>query len=154
MAGQLADALVASDTPEVVRRRLPLVLESCASRRAAEGLIDGLSDDSLTVRSRCCRALLKMTASHTELGLPRDVGCSAAERELDRGSSDERSMAHVFDLLALVFDRGILAIARRAWETGHARALGTALAYLENTLPRALFAKLERRLLASVPHGQ
>ena len=56
VAGQLADALLASDTPDVVRRRLPLVLASCVSKQACEGLVEGLRDHSLTVRRRCCRA--------------------------------------------------------------------------------------------------
>lgn len=40
VAGQLADALVDPATPEVVRRRLPLVLDACASKRARDGLVE------------------------------------------------------------------------------------------------------------------
>ena len=54
VAGQLADALVNPATPEVVRRRLPLVMRSCASKRALAGLTEGLSDRSFAVRQRCC----------------------------------------------------------------------------------------------------
>ena len=154
VAGQLADALVDPATPEVVRGRLPLVLESCVSRRACDGLVEGLSDPCFKVRQRCCRALLKMTADNPALRVPQQVACAAAERELDIGAGDEASMVHVFDLLALAFDRGIMAIARRACESGQAQARGTALAYLETTLPRALFAKLEQRMAPPVPIGR
>ena len=146
VAGQLADALVDPRTPEVVRRRLPLVLKSLVSRRAFDGLVEGLGDPSLTVRVRCCRALLELAAAHPTLRVPREIACAAAERELDADTADERSIVHVFDLLALAFDRAMIAIARRACETGRAQAEGTALAYLETTLPPTLFAKLERRM--------
>jgi hypothetical protein len=146
VAGQLADALADPATAEPVRRRLPLILSTCASRRALEGLVEGLSDASLTVRLRCGRALLKMTTAHRDLGVSRDVACAAAEREVDSGSDDERSISHVFDLLALAYDRQAIGLARSALEARNSHCRGTALAYLEATLPRSLFAKLEQRL--------
>lgn len=143
----LAGTLVAAGTPEVVRRRIPLVLQDCPSRRTMDGLLEGLSDSSFTVRERCGRALLKVTAADTALAVPREVASRHAERELDSGSADERSMAHVFDLLALAYDRHAILVARRAYEAGTAHDRGAALAFLEATLPRSLFAKLEGRVL-------
>ena len=112
-----------------------------------DGLLEGLSDSSFTVRERCGRALLKVTAADTALAVPREVASRHAERELDSGSADERSMAHVFDLLALAYDRHAILVARRAYEAGTAHDRGAALAFLEATLPRSLFAKLEGRVL-------
>jgi hypothetical protein len=145
-ADQLADALAAPATPEAVRRRLPLILRSCASKASLDGLVKGLSDPSFKVRERCGRALLQVTDTDPTLVVPREVACAAAERELDSGSGDERSMRHVFDMLALAFDRKEMAIARGAYESGDTRLLAAALTYLETTLPRATFVKLERRL--------
>jgi hypothetical protein len=145
-AGQLADALADPATPEAVRQRLPLILRSCASKRSLDGLVAGLSDPSFKVRDRCGRALLEITEADAALVVPRAVACAAAERELDTGSGDERSMTHVFDLLALAYDRKAMAIVRAAYEGQSAHMLGTALTYLETTLPRVLFVKLERRM--------
>jgi hypothetical protein len=145
-ADQLADALAEPASPEAVRRRLPLILRSCASKASLDGLVKGLSDPSFKVRERCGRALLQVTDTDPTLVVPREVACAAAERELDSGSGDERSMRHVFDMLALGFDRKEMAIARGEYESGDTRLLAAALTYLETTLPRATFVKLERRL--------
>jgi hypothetical protein len=154
VVGQQIDALLDSSTPEDVRSRLPLVLASCVCRRARDGLVDGLWDPCLKVRERCSQALLGIVSKDATLGVPRHVAYDHAERELDTGSGEQRSMAHVFNLLALVHDRATMEAARRACETGDAQARGTALAYLEGTLPRALFAKLERRLAMPVTTGR
>ncbi len=51
-AGQLVDALLDPSTPEIVRRRLPLVLKSCHSSFARDGLLQALGASSLDVRLR------------------------------------------------------------------------------------------------------
>ena len=145
-ASQLAETLTDPGTPEVVRRRLPLILRSCSSKPALDGLVKGLSDSSFTVRLRCGRALLQMTAADATLVVPPEIARAAAERELDTGQGDDRSTLHVFDLLALVYDRATMAVARGAYERGGPQMRGTALTYLETILPRPLFAKLERRM--------
>jgi hypothetical protein len=150
-ARQLADALTNPGTAEVVRRRLPLVLRSCASQEALDGLVQGLSDQSFSVRERCARALLQMTGANPALVVPPAIARAAAERELDTGSGDKRSIVHVFDLLALVYDRATMALARAAYEQGGAQARGTALTYLETTLPRPMFVKLEKRMMGQSP---
>lgn len=149
-ARSLVDALLDSRTPEAVRRRLPLVLKECDSTLAFEGLIRGLDDVSVKVRQRCCRALLEMVAANDALHVTKDAVCAAAEREIDSGARDKASAVHVFDLLALAFDRDILAIARSACETGDAHLRGIALEYLHTVLPLALFTKVERLMVESL----
>lgn len=154
VAGQLVDALVEPSTPEEVRSRLPLVLETCVSRRARDGLIEGLCDPSVKVRHRCCRALLEMTARDAALRVPRQVAYEAVDRELAEAWCGQASWALVFDLLALVHDREMMGVAHRACESGDPQAQGTALAYLESTLPRALFARVEQRRLSSAAQAR
>jgi hypothetical protein len=146
VAGQLADALANPRTPDIVRRRLPPILRWCASKPAFDALMDGLSDHNFTVRQRCARALLEMCAENAAFAVPRELAVAGAERELTSGSGDALSMGHVFDLLALAYDREAMALARRAYVSGDAPTLGAALAYLEATLPRPLFTTLERRM--------
>ena len=80
--GQLVDALLDPETPDIVRRRLPFVLKSCASSLARDGLVQALATPSFEVRLRCGRALLALTDKHPELALPPQVGFQAVEREL------------------------------------------------------------------------
>lgn len=61
------------------------------------------------------------------------VRCTGRAGLVPRGPGDERPVPHVFDLLALAYDRGVRTIARRAHETGNAHGRGMALAYLEGT---------------------
>ena len=95
-----------------------------------------------------------MTAADAAFRVPSEVVYTVAEHELDAGSGDERALSHVFDLLAVALDRGSIALARCACETGSAQLRGTALAYLESALPRTLFAKLERRMALLAPLRQ
>jgi hypothetical protein len=145
-AGQLVDALLDPDTPEVVRRRLPLVLKSCASPRARDGLLQALAASSLELRLRCGRALLALTGDHPELAAPMPAALAAVERELG-GDGDPRVVReHVFNLLALTLEREPVHIAARAFETDDPYLRGTALEYLETVLSPALFAALQPRL--------
>ena len=78
--GQLVDALLDPATPDIVRRRLPFVLKSCASSLARDGLVQALATSSFEVRLRCGRALLALTDKHPELALTaacRLPGCRA-----------------------------------------------------------------------------
>ena len=148
--GQLVDGLLDPATPDVVRRRLPLVLKSCASSLARDGLIQALATSSFEVRLRCGRALLALTDKHPELALPRHVGLQAVERELASGDDDAAVREHVFNLLALVLEREPVNIAALAFDCGDSYLRGTALEYLETVLPVGIFAALGRRL-STVP---
>ena len=50
--GQLVDALLDPATPDIVRRRLPFVLKSCASSLARDGLVQALATSNFEVRLR------------------------------------------------------------------------------------------------------
>jgi len=145
-AGQLVDALLDPGTAQVARRRLPLVLKSCASPLARDGLIQALAAPSLELRLRSGRALLALTGDHPELAVPAPEALAAVERELasDGDSADVRE--HVFNLLALALEREPMHIAARACATDDPYLRGTALEYLETVLAPGLFAALQPRL--------
>jgi hypothetical protein len=150
-AGQLVDTLLDAAAPEVVRRRLPLVLKSCRSSLARDGLFQALAAPNLELRLRCGRALLALTADNPDLAVPMPAALAVVEREL-AGDAGEAGLVreHVFNLLALALEREPLHIAARAFETDDPYLRGTALEYLETVLSPALFAALQPRLAGKV----
>ena len=152
-AGQLVDALLDSATTDIVRRRLPLVLKSCASSLARDGLVQALAASSPEVRVRCGRALLALTETHPELASSPPAILEAVERELKlkegRVGDDDAVREHVFNLLALVLEREPVLIASRAFDSGDMYVRGTALEYLETVLPPGIFTALVPRLSAA-----
>jgi hypothetical protein len=145
-AGQLVDALLDPATPDLVQRRLPFVLKSCASIRARDGLVQALTASNLEVRVRCGRALLALTDKHPELALSPTAVYEAVERELAGASHDAVVREHVFNLLSLVLEREPVHIAALAFDSGDMYLRGTALEYLETVLPSGIFAALVPRL--------
>ena len=138
-AGQLADALLDPAQPSAVRRRLPRVLRSCPTQRAADGLRAGLGDAEFEVRYECGAALARIAERNPELELPPRAVYAAALRELrEAGGLDEearhRLLQHVFHLLSLVLEKEPVRIAHQALR-GSGALRGTALEYLENVLP-------------------
>ncbi len=115
-AGQLVDALLDPATPDIVRRRLPLVLKTCGSSLARDGLLQALAASSLDVRLRSGLALLALTDKYPELVVPQPVLLEAIERELalPRPEDDRRFREHVFNLLALALEREAVRIAALA----------------------------------------
>jgi hypothetical protein len=151
-AGQLVDALLDPATPDVVRRRLPLVLKSCASSLARDGLVQALAASSFEVRLRCGRALLALTDTHPALAVSPPAVLEAVERELKGQDDDGAVREHVFNLLALVLEREPVRIAALAFDSGEMYLRGTALEYLETVLTPGIFAALAPRLsTASAP---
>ncbi|HET6898173.1 MAG TPA: hypothetical protein VFK70_07490 [Vicinamibacteria bacterium] len=144
-AGQLVDAMLDPGTPEVVRRRIPLVLKSCASPLAREGLVQALAAPSRELRIRSGRALLVLTGDHPELAVPTAEALAAVERELAAGDAGD-AREHVFNLLALALEREPMHIAARAFATDDPYLRGTALEYLETVLAPSLFAALKPHL--------
>jgi hypothetical protein len=144
--GQLVDALLDPATPDIVRRRLPFVLKSCASILARDGLVQALATSGFEVRLRCGRALLALTEAHPELALPPHLGLQEVERELTGRHSDPAALEHVFNLLALVLEREAVTIAALAFDSNDTYLRGTALEYLETVLPPGIFAALGPRL--------
>ena len=152
-AGQLVDALLDPATPDIVRRRLPFVLKSCASILARDGLVQALAASSLEVRLRCGRALLALTDNHPELALSPPAVYAAVERELTGVVDDGAVREHVFNLLALVLEREPVHIAALAFDSADMYLRGTALEYLETVLPPGIFAALVPRLVSRARAG-
>jgi AAA family ATP:ADP antiporter len=161
--GQLLDALSDPDVALDVRRRIPPVLAQCRTQHAAEGLIRGAADDRFEVRYECGRALLKITDEGSpvvitaetviaivkrEVALSEDVWKSQATADLDSEEDEapalidrllryriDRSLEHVFTILALHLDRESIRVAFKALHQEDERLRGTALEYLETVLP-------------------
>jgi hypothetical protein len=170
VVGQLVDAMVDQDQPFAVRRRIPVVLGSCPSQRAAEGLIQALSDQRFEVRYRAGRVLSRIRTLDASLHIDRDRILSAVDREMqvDHGVWEgrrildqlededwspvldevlreraDRSLEHVFTMLSLVYPPQPLKVAFQGIHTDDAILRGTALEYLETALPTAMWTKLQ-----------
>jgi hypothetical protein len=156
-AAQLVDALLSPATPVAIQRRIPLLLRSCASTLARDGLVQGLDAFSFDVRLRCGSALVALTERHPELNVSPESALNAVARALANDGDDATVRQHVFNLLALALDREPVRIAALAFETDDPYLRGTALEYLETVLPPALFSALSRRLPAPdarAPHDR
>jgi len=174
VVGQLLDHLLDPDEDLVIRRRVPLVLAYCPTQRAVDGLLQGLEDRRFEVRYRCGRALSRLLPEQPALTVDPDLVVRTVLREVavdramwegrrllddlgddawspvmddlvrDRAS---RSLEHVFTVLALTLPSRPLQLAFRGLHTDDPHLRGTALEYLEATLPddvrRALWPFLE-----------
>lgn len=144
-----------------IRRRIPLVLATYGTPRAFEGLLGGLEDQRFEVRYRSGRGLAHMLDLDPSLAVPREKVLAVVIREVEVGAGvwesrkleqmddegwspvvDEllrdranRSLEHVFTLLALVMPKDPLRIAFKALHTDDPHLRGTALEYLESSLP-------------------
>ena len=122
-----------------------------------------MADERFEVRYECGRALLKITGSEPGIVVPPEKIIALVKREIELGKEvwesqpgpelDEeegghpalidrllrdridRSMEHVFTLLALNLDRVSLHLAFKALHESDERLRGTALEYLETVLP-------------------
>jgi hypothetical protein len=150
ITGQLVDALLDPSQEFAVRRRIPRVLSITDSKRAFDGLMQGLFDDRFEVRFQSGRALAQIQdraprinvdhsliteAVQQELTVDREVWKSrsvidAEDREISNVSSE-----HVFRLLSLILPRDPLKIAYRGLHSGDEHLKGMALEYLESVLP-------------------
>ncbi len=169
VTGQLVDRLLDRDEEFAVRRRIPLVLAACPTDRAFEGLFRGLEDKRFEVRYRCGRALNRLLELNPKLRIDREQVSAAVLREvavdkgvweshrlLDRMEDEEwspvvdevlreranRSLEHVFTILSLLLPRQPLKIAFRGLHTDDALLRGTALEYLETSLPAEIREQL------------
>jgi hypothetical protein len=166
---ELVARLLDPDCDFAIRRRVPLVLATFRDQRAADGLLRGLHDRRFEVRYRCGRALshlrdveptiaidpeaifravlLEVTVdtrvwqSQQLLDRMDDEGWSPVVDEVIRERAD-RSLEHVFTLLSLALPRQPLQVAYRGLQTGDPLLRGTALEYLETSLP----SEIRRRL--------
>jgi MFS family permease len=166
VTGQLVDALCDPGLDFNIRRRIPRVLSECVTQQAADGLVRGTEDERFEVRYECGRALLKITGHAAdivialetviaivkrEVTISKDVWESQLPPELDEEENEppalidrllrdrvDRSLEHVFTLLALHLDRESLRIAFKALHGQDDRLRGTALEYLETVLPNEI----------------
>lgn len=169
VTGQLIDHLLDRDQEFVIRRRIPIVLASCPTQRAAEGLLDALDDARFEVRHRCGRVLSRLRDLNDGLVIRREriVAIVLKEAAVDRRvweshrlldtmeddawspvmdealrERSNRGLEHVFTLLSLVLERQPLKIAFRGLHTQDRQLRGTALEYLETALPERIRAAL------------
>ncbi len=154
--GQLVDTLLDPDQDEVVRRRVPRVLERTRDERVVAGLVEALFDSSMHVRTQSGLALLELTRRFPDLQLPEERILDSVRRELDRARDAEQSGALQHDperwgqqdrrrveqgvefsmiALSLVFEREPLQLAYKALQGQDATLRGTALEYFETVLP-------------------
>jgi len=165
VAGEPGDARSDPGADPDIRRRIARLLSERPTQQAAEELLQWAEDARFEVRYACGRALLQITKKNatiavpparvialakTEITIDRRVWESQAAPELDDEGREgrlfegvlrervDRSLEHVFNLLALSLDRGSLAIAFRALHTADQRLRGTALEYLEAVLPHEI----------------
>ncbi|HLQ67197.1 MAG TPA: HEAT repeat domain-containing protein [Candidatus Limnocylindrales bacterium] len=158
----LIERLLDPDTDFVIRRRIPLVLGAIYDRRAADGLLRGLADKRFEVRYRCGRGLAHLLDVDAMCWVsPKDVfaavlreiqsasGVWETRNLLDKMDDEEwspvmgevvrdranRSLEHVFTLLALVLPRKPLRVAFQGLHTEDRLLRATALEYLESSLP-------------------
>jgi ATP:ADP antiporter, AAA family len=175
--GQLTDVLLDPTQPFAVRRRVPRVLSACTVQRAVDGLLLGLDDSRFEVRFECARALAAILEKNPNAGLDREHILRVVRREVgvNRGvwesqqvldrlddraqtsfvdefvkSRASRSLAHVFTLLSLVLPAEPLHIAYRGLHTDDRILRGTALEYLDATLP----PDIRERLWAFLEDGR
>jgi hypothetical protein len=167
--GLLVDALIDPNQPFAVRRRLARVFSVCVSQRAVDGLLLGLDDQRFEVRFQCGRSLAAIAAKNPRVRIPDQVIYDVVLREVAVGrpvweshrlldATDDpeqpsfvdqfirdrtsQGLAHVFTLLSLVQPAEPLQIAYRGLLTGDDNLRGTALEYLEGTLPPAIRMRL------------
>jgi hypothetical protein len=153
--GQMVDALLDSRHPVVVRRRLARTLSACTSQRAGDGLLLGLNDPVFRVRFRCAQSLAEMMKRGAlrpietvtvysvvlrELQVQPERTDRAASRDARRLQPDD-ALEHVFRLLSLVHGESTL-VAYRALQSGDENIRGTALEYLQATLPPSIGLQL------------
>ena len=166
---ELVGRLLDPDCDFAIRRRVPLVPERGEDQRAADGLVRALSDRRFEVRYRSGRALSHMRDLDPTIAIDaRDIFAAAlhevtvdtrvweSQRLLDQMDDagwspvvDEvirdrasRSLEHVFTILSLAMQRKPLQIAYRGLHTDDPLLRGTALEYLETSLPPEIRKRL------------
>jgi hypothetical protein len=176
LMGQLADVLADPARSVLVRRRLPRVIEAGNGRRAIDGLRLGLDDPDFEVRVQCARSAARLILRDANLRLDAAEvhGVAARELEVDdrtweqqgrrrAGAADDsvllegsmggwpdRSIEHAFTVLSLAYGVDMMGSALRALHAGGENLQGTALEYLQATLPEAVFNALWRRVPGTI----
>jgi len=168
--GQFVDALLDAEQDFAVRRRIPHLLAYTSAQRAVDGLTMALEDSRFEIRFNASRALdflhrtsdtLRFDSAALLAAVERELGISRSIREgrrfLDsRDQSDsqywylddvlrdraDKSLEHVFSLLAVTLPLEPLKVAFRALHGEDRMLRGLALEYLESNLGCKLVAQL------------
>ncbi len=150
--GQLLDALLDERVDPVIRRRIPRVLASVPTQRAADGLLAGLESERLDLRYRCAQALVRLS-QRVSVSIPAGRVFAVARREIEGiGAGGGSRLEHVFAILSLALEREPIEIALRALRGRDPTLRGTALEYLDHVLPPGIRKALWPRLgLAAAP---
>ncbi|PYQ40284.1 MAG: hypothetical protein DMF77_18830 [Acidobacteria bacterium] len=144
--GQLVDALLDERVDPVIRRRIPRVLASVPTQRAADGLLAGLESERLDQRYRCAQALVRLS-QRAAVSIPAGRVFAVARREIDgMGAGGGSRLEHVFAILSLALEREPIEIALRALRGRDPTLRGTALEYLDHVLPPGIREALWPRL--------
>jgi hypothetical protein len=151
VTGQLLDTLLDPEADPQQRARVPRVLKSCPTQRAADGLLLALEDPSFELRAQCALALAAL-ARAPGVRLPAERVFAAVRRELEARPAPE--LDHVFTLLSLVLEREPLEIAAWALRGADAALKGTALEYLDNVLPSEIRTALRPHVGAAPAAGR
>jgi hypothetical protein len=180
--GQLTDALMDPNQPVCVHRRIARALAGAISQRAVDGLLTALDHTRFEVRVQAARSLSAIASRNDHISVTPERIYEAVLREvavgrpvwegrrlmegdvsaspLDQFVRDRagQSLAHVFTLLSLVLPREPLQIAFRSLQSDDTYLRGTAMEYLEKTLPtrvrEAIWPFLVRRRRTAVAGQQ
>ena len=175
--GMLIDAMLDPETDFAIRRRLPRILGTVATRRSLDGLVNGLSDARFEVRYYCSRAISHILGRNRELSVDRPQMIAAVERELSvppqrwRGyrlldrpeiegksgggvppEDSSRYLEHVVLLLSTIVGRDPLDAAVHGVRSADPGVRGLAFEYLDQVLPPAIVERL-KVMIASTPSG-
>jgi hypothetical protein len=176
-AGQLVDALLDSDRPKRIRRRIPRVLRGTATPRVVRGLAEALTDPEFEIRYRAGLALRDLVQINRELVPSQSLVLAVARHEVEASNAvwkarsaaldaedsgdppgrvalADRALDHVFTLLGLALDPEAVELARRALSTSDMRLRGTALEYLEHVVPEPIRTGIWPYLQAGRAPGQ
>ena len=175
--GMLIDAMLDPANDFAIRRRLPRILGTVATRRSLDGLVSGLSDSRFEVRYHCSRAISRILSNNRDLPIDRAQIIAAVERELsvppqrwrgyrllDRpeveGTSESaelpedssRYLEHIILLLSAIVGRDPLDAAVHGVRSADAGVRGLAFEYLDQVLPPAIVERL-KVMIVSTPSG-
>jgi ATP:ADP antiporter, AAA family len=176
--GLLSDAMLDPSTDFTIRRRLPRILGTVASRRSIDGLLAGLDDQRFEVRYHCSRAINRLLATNPELSPDPSRVIGIVERELsvppqkwrgyqllDRPEADDAFLQaehargdstfteYVVRLLSIIVAREPLGAAVHGIRSANPGVRGLAIEYLDQVLPPAVSAKLTALVAAMSSEG-
>ncbi len=149
-AGLLVDILLDSLQSSRVRRRIPILLGYSQSPLAILGLLTALRDRDWNVRFRAAQGLERIRRHHPQTDIDGDRLRKALQSEITAlgrnapsgGPPAERQLELVFLLIGIGDNPATVDLCWRALHSQDPWLKGTAVEYLENRLPTALWQEL------------